>query len=450
MSSLPLPRLFFLSLVLGGLLLSLSPIPSPSANSAPPKHALLTMWDEVLAQVAKLRQLYPKRAIRHEVHDRSHIRMALRELMQNTLTPTEWEAERKALVKWGLLTKDFPLRPFVLALLTEQVAGYYDPQRHTFFIADWLPEALQKPVLIHELVHALQDQYYQLQRNFGYVKGHADLTLAHRALVEGDALAVMLAYMLQPFGLRLADLPSLDALFQQPSSSLLPFGQRYAQAPLVIREQLLFPYTYGVAFVQSALARGGWTYMDQVYRHPPTSTEQILHHEKYFSPRPELPGTVVLNVPETLFRGAWRKQKHDVLGEFLLRVILRQFLPAAEAQQSAAGWHGDRYELFERRSSQDLALISIIAWDTRADATEFTLSYKKLLTRKYPDWTMSPEGKGAYLWQRGPTRVLLSQEGRLVHIVEGVYATDLPRLRQLLAQVTIVSPQDTEKVRSTR
>ena len=68
------------------------------------------------------------------------------------------------MVQWGLLAPDFRLKEFVLDLLTEQAAGYYDPKQQTFFIADWLPHIVQKPVMAHELVHALQDQHYNLQK----------------------------------------------------------------------------------------------------------------------------------------------------------------------------------------------------------------------------------------------------------------------------------------------
>ena len=135
------------------------------------------------------------------MRNRQQIRTAMLALAQDALSPAEWEAERKAMVQWGLLTPDFRLKEFVLDLLTEQAAGYYDPKQRTFFIADWLPQLVQKPVMAHELVHALQDQHYDLQKNFDLVKDQADLSLARKALIEGDAMAVMLVYLLEPLGL---------------------------------------------------------------------------------------------------------------------------------------------------------------------------------------------------------------------------------------------------------
>src|SRR4029450_12370947 len=136
----------------------------------------------VLQRVVSLRQLQPKMAIKRAVRSRQQIRTALLTLVQDELSPAEWEAERKAMVQWGLLTPDFRLKEFVLDLLTEQAGGYYDPKQQMVFIADWLPHLIQKPVMPHELVHALQDQHYNLQKNFDLVKDQADLSLARKAL----------------------------------------------------------------------------------------------------------------------------------------------------------------------------------------------------------------------------------------------------------------------------
>ena len=143
------------------------------------------------------------------------------------------------MVQWGLLTPDFRLKEFVLDLLTEQAAGYYDPKQQTFFIADWLPHLVQKPVMAHELVHALQDQYYNLQKNFDLVKDQADLSLARKALIEGDAMAVMLVYLLEPLGLTMEDLPDMGTLLQGSASLLGDQFQVYTRAPLILRQQLL-------------------------------------------------------------------------------------------------------------------------------------------------------------------------------------------------------------------
>ena len=155
-----LVRIFcWLGLLCGAFLVGLHVLAVPTAADSA-SNPLLAAFDEVLQRVVSLRQLQPKGTIKRAVRNRQQIRTAMLALAQDALSPAEWEAERKAMVQWGLLAPDFRLKEFVLDLLTEQAAGYYDPKQQTFFIADWLPHMVQKPVMAHELVHALQDQHY--------------------------------------------------------------------------------------------------------------------------------------------------------------------------------------------------------------------------------------------------------------------------------------------------
>jgi hypothetical protein len=412
---------------------------------------LLTAFDEVLQRVVSLRHLQPKATIKRAVRNRQQIRTAVLALTEDALSPAEWEVERKTMVQWGLIAPDFRLKEFVLDLLTEQAAGYYDPKQHTFFIADWLPQLVQKPVMAHELVHALQDQHYDLHSHFDLVKDQSDLTLARKALIEGDAVAVMLAYLLEPLGMSMDDLPDMQAIVQAGASLMGDQFQVYARAPLILRQQLVFPYVHGLAFIKAALARGGWEGLEEVYQHPPVSTAQIMHPETYFARPPELPSEVTLDLPEAALSTPWKKLKRDVLGEFLLSVVLQQFLPEDEARQTTAGWRGDRYELFEHQDSGRLLLVCVTAWDTPEHATAFFHSYTQLLGLKYPGWIMQSLGdQTSRIWQQegpyGPAptqsrqqrRLMLRQHERLVQIVEGPLADELPRIRALLEHVTAV------------
>jgi len=431
----------WLSLLYGALLVGLHVLAVPTAADST-SHPLLATFDEVLQRVVSLRQLQPLGTIKRAVRNRQQIRTAILVLAQEALSPEEWEAERKAMVQWGLLAPDFRLKEFVLDLLTEQAAGYYDPKQQTFFIADWLPQLVQKPVMAHELVHALQDQHYNLQKNFDLVKDQADLSLARKALIEGDAMAVMLVYLLEPLGLTMEDLPDMGTLLQGSASLLGDQFQVYTRAPLILRQQLLFPYVHGLAFVKAALAHGGWPGLQRVYQHPPVSTQQIMHPETYFAETPVLPNEVTLHIPEGALSPAWTKLKRDVLGEFFLSVILLQFLPEEEAQQSAAGWRGDRYELFEQHDSGRLLLVCVTVWNTPAEAATFFQSYHKLLALKYPSWQIQVlEDHSGHIWQQEQTHVILRQQERFVYIVEGALAEDLPHLQALLERVTAVPAQ---------
>ena len=435
-------RLVRLSCCLGmlcsTLLIGLSILTLPVAADST-SDALLAAFDEVLQRVVSLRHLQPRAPIKRAVRNRQQIRTAVQALSQDALSPAEWEAERKAMVQWGLIAPDFRLKEYVFDLLAEQAAGYYDPKQRMFFIADWLPQLVQKPVMAHELVHALQDQHYDLQANFDLVKDQSDLTLARKALIEGDAVAVMLAYLLGPLGMSMDDLPDMQAMLQASTSLMGDQFQVYARAPLILRQQLVFPYVHGLAFIKAALARGGWEGLDNVYRHPPVSTEQIMHPEKYFTAAPALPSQVALELPEAALGTSWKKLKRDILGEFLLSVVLQQFLPEDEARQSAAGWRGDRYELFEHQDTGRLLLVCVTAWDTLKDAREFFQSYTKLIALKYPGWVMRAlEDQSGHIWHKDQRSLMLRQHEHIVQLVEGVLTDDVPRLRTLLEHATAV------------
>jgi hypothetical protein len=234
----------------------------------------------------------------------------------------------------------------------------------------------------------------------------------------------------------------MGTLLQGSASLLGEQFQVYTRAPLILRQQLLFPYVHGLAFVKAALAHGGWSGLQRVYQHPPVSTQQIMHPETYFAELPVFPIEITLHVPEEVLNTSWKRLKRDVLGEFFLSVILQQFLSEEEARQSAAGWRGDRYELFEQQDSGRLLLVCVTAWNTPAEATAFFQSYRKLLALKYPGWTIQAlEDQSGHLWQQEQTSLLLRQQERFVHIIEGAPADELPRLQALLEQVTAVPAQ---------
>ena len=163
------------------------------------------------------------------------------------------------LKKFGLLDRDFHLRPFLLSLLTEQIAGFYDNKTKTVNLLDWIEPEEQKPVLAHELTHALQDQKVDLTKwsavslngtshNVQEDNQHLQVDeadTARSAVAEGQAMAVFIDYTLQPTGKTLADSPELaDRLKDQVADT--SGSPVLARAPLLLQESLLFPYSEGL------------------------------------------------------------------------------------------------------------------------------------------------------------------------------------------------------------
>src|SRR5918912_4495945 len=124
--------------------------------------AIISTTDAVLKETSELRELSIMRPVKSGAQSRAEIeRMIIKNLDSDT-TPAEMHATEALLRVFGLAPNDFAYRPFLIKLLTEQVAGYYDPKAQEFYLADWIELEGQKPVMAHELTHAFQDQQFNL------------------------------------------------------------------------------------------------------------------------------------------------------------------------------------------------------------------------------------------------------------------------------------------------
>jgi hypothetical protein len=252
------------------------PGPQTQATTAAARNAaLITATAEVLKETSEIRQLPVLRQVQSSTQSRAEIeRMLIKNLDEET-TPAQLHATEVTLKKLGLAPPDFNYRELMLRLLTEQVAGYYDPKMREFHLADWIDLDGQKPVIAHELTHALQDQHFDLRRFTHWPKGDSDAELAAHALIEGDATLAMSYYVLRDPLRALAFLKSMGA------SGMA--SDELDKAPRALRESLLFPYQNGLIWTRRLKGEGDWARVSKAFTDLPQSTEQILHPEKYFS-----------------------------------------------------------------------------------------------------------------------------------------------------------------------
>ncbi|HWS56533.1 MAG TPA: hypothetical protein VN228_20515 [Pyrinomonadaceae bacterium] len=373
---------------------------------------------EVLVETSAIRKLPVLRQVRSGAQTRAEIeQMLVRNLTQSS-SPEELRATELTLKKLGLLPGDFRLRAFLVKLLAEQVAGYYDPKAREFFLADWIDLDAQKPVMAHELTHALQDQHFNLRRFENWPKHDSDAEAAAHALVEGDAMLVMMQYVMRNPARQLAMLKSL-VMGGGGSTEV------YDKAPRVLRETIVFPYTQGASWAGQVYRRGGWELVSASYAKLPQSTEQILHPEKYFAG--EAPQKVqVRDISAALGRG-WRMADQDVNGEWAFYLILDEFLQdKAHSQRAAAGWGGDRYALFTGRRPGETVVALKTVWDTPEDAREFFDAYARRTTKRYGTDPSAPESAGRLGWATPEGGVNLELSGRSVVVLEGVPAGAKP------------------------
>jgi hypothetical protein len=195
----------------------------------------------------------------------------------------------------------------------------------------------------------------------------------------------------------------------------LPFlggGKAIKNAPPIITESMIFPYFKGMVFCAKLTNTGGWSALDQVYKSPPLSTEQVLHPEKY-QLHPDLPMSIDLG---TLKAGdGWKEVGRNVLGEMQLGVMLRRH----SGKTAAPGWDGDRYAVFEGPKGE-LALAWLSTWDSEQDAREFQQAYVTYQGSKVDGLGMPPRPIPDAVWRKlGDSLFVVERRGCDVAVVEG-------------------------------
>ncbi|MGH9968758.1 MAG: hypothetical protein ACREBG_13145 [Pyrinomonadaceae bacterium] len=423
--------LIFSVLWVGGIPAGSAPQGTGIAPATTRNAAIVAATVTVLKETSEIRELAILRPVKSGAQSRSQIeRMIVKNLDEQT-TPSEMHSTEVTLQKLGLAPSDFQYRPFVVKLLTEQVAGYYDPKAQEFYLADWIELEGQKPVMAHELTHALQDQHFNLRRFEKWPKGDSDAELAAHALIEGDATLAMTLYMAKHPLVALAFIRSLGGSNMS--------SEQFKQAPRAIRESLVFPYEQGSEWATQVYKRGGWGLVSQAYTKLPLSSEQILHPEKYFEY--EVPVKVALPDVRNLLGANWKRLDYDVNGEWSFYLILDQFLNSpAESRRASTGWAGDRYVVYEGTGRGEVFIGQLIAWDTESDAREFFDAYAKRTWRRYPGATAgeissTPTTKTAdgtavstsenaansrHAWKTSEGGVVMELRGKRVLIAEGI------------------------------
>ena len=309
----------------------------------------------------------------------------------------------------GLIPDTLDLRAFELRLLTEQVVGFYDPRTKVLYVVDGAPSDQVGFVVSHELVHALQDQYMNLD-SIQDVRGNNDRTLAAQAVIEGQAVLVPIQAMLGPG----ADLPAgwdrVRDMVRQNKDKMPVFSS----APMVLQETLIFPYLSGLEFMHNfAAQRAG----QEPYTAMPTSTTQILHDSAYFGSHPEQPLGITFAAPA---RGSVLYT--DNLGEFETRLFLFQHLQdQTEAVRGAAGWRGDRYEVIRTPHGDGIAWLSL--WNGAVESAQFGSDMEQVIARRFASPAAHEGALGKSYTVKGRTITLWGGE------VDGhaaVLYTDLP------------------------
>jgi hypothetical protein len=334
--------------------------------------------DEVLQQVSEITGLKLLTPVKKTLRSRDEIRAYVLREMDEDKNPAERNADARSAEAFGLIPKGFDLDNFMVDLLTEQIAGLYDPKAREFYIADWIPIDDQRMVMAHELTHALQDQHFQIEAWVKAARPNDDAELAREAVLEGSAMAAMIDYLLQGKGYSVLDIPAIDPSMFAGDMSQSP---KLQEAPPFLKDSMVFPYFGGLTFSTVILKSARWKGLSAVFDRPPVSTQQIMHPALYKSGK--VPATVTMPSFQKLLGPDWAKLDENVMGEFGWMEILKQFLGENIAKPLAAAWDGDRYALYEQKQTKRLVLVARLHLASEENTGQFFAQYSVALEKKH-------------------------------------------------------------------
>jgi hypothetical protein len=327
----------------------------------------------------------------------------------------------------------------------KSIRGLYDPETKTLYLADWIGFQDQEETLVHELTHALQDQYFDLnayEKNGGEVS--LDRQFAKDSVVEGEAVALTLNYKLRDKNLDFTQLANI-ADENQISNVLEEKGRTAFGRPVPVNDVVSFAYIYGASFLQKYVKIYGWQGMGALFAHPPLSTQQVMHPEKYYLKK-QVPIHIAI---EDMSKGPLSGSKkiwEDSFGEYGLYLVLRQYIPEKRAFQSVKGWRGDALQVYEFPGRDQIVLMGYVVFEDTDSARDFFESYRSRLEGKYNFETIraeetihraSVEGTG--------TEVYVERLGRRVVFLEGTSTSEADKVRNELWNIKKISPQASVK-----
>lgn len=298
---------------------------------------------EALALVARVRGLAPKRPVPGVRLDRAALRSEVARLLAEESPAEAIAGNTELLFALDTVPAGFDLRATILKLYAAELAGFYDPKLERMVLATDLGKDAERLTLYHELVHALQDQHFDLGESLDWRPEGSDAQAAIHALAEGDATSAMTDVFAAALGIPPRQIPTgalkLNATMIQASPAL-------RDVPGVIARSMIAPYADGLEFVTYLREHaGGWAGVDAAFKRTPVSTEQLLHPDKYLAAEPvaQIPAP---EPPAGFDAHAFR----DVMGEQGLRLLFDDWLPAQAAAEAARDWGADRLAVFSAGS----------------------------------------------------------------------------------------------------
>jgi cytochrome c-type biogenesis protein CcmH/NrfF len=448
--------------------------------------ALFRTVDEILDFASKDTGLPIKHPVKRKLASREEVKKYIEDRMKDDEDTKRLQRSEVVLKKFALVPEQFDLRSFLVDLLKEQVAGFYDSKKKTVFLLDWVEVEAQKPVLAHELTHALQDQNFDLEKWMKAAQAHpplkgkgaapkdtkedtksaADLMedermAARQAVAEGQAMVVLIDYMLAPNGQSVKSNPQIaDAVM----AGMAATGETplYTKAPMFLKQLMLFPYQRGLKFETDVLVKAGTeAAFAGAFREPPADSRQILQPETYLN-KENLPP---MPVPDFEAAAGKQYEKYDlsVMGEFDVWLLAKQYVGQESADAMSPKWRGGYYYAALKPGTPKasngnptvpksaIALAYASKWASADDAEQFAAIYAKYLPKRYksakevgaatPVQGANPSTvkvgiadrlKGVHTWDTDEGTLLIETRGDTMLVMEGFDGEAAARLKAVV------------------
>ena len=433
-------------------------VPAPETHiTAEEAKQLFGLVDQLLKFSSTETGLAIKSDVKRQLTTRVAVENYLKEKFKDDEDARRMQRSEIVLKKFGLLDRDFDLKPFLLALLTEQIEAYYDPKDKTVNLLDWIPAEEQKAALAHELTHALQDQRVDLDKWSDQTPPDVSKTAsedsdhlakdefdtARDAVTEGQATAVMMDNLLKPMGRSLIGDPDVvdfikDKMTGSGDSPVL------ARAPLLLSESLLFPYREGLSFEQDVwMDRGKEAAFAGTLDRPPSSSWEIMNPREY--EQGHVPSIPYLPDIHPLVDNTYRPYDIGQVGELDVHILASLFGGDNAARDLTPAWDGGIYwagqrlnaTAAEQASTKSISLFYLSVWKNPASAQSFARLYAEELGRKYSGLKLDKsavnsaeisEGTTEQVWTTDEGPVVITRKGKMVFVSESF---DLPVARKL-------------------
>ncbi|HET8891271.1 MAG TPA: hypothetical protein VFQ41_20370 [Candidatus Angelobacter sp.] len=398
--------------------------------------------DEILRFASKDTGLPIKKKVKRTIVSRAQVEKYIGEKFKDDADRIRFERSELVQKKFGLLPRSFDLHNFLIKLLTEQVAGYYDEKTRTMNLLDWNEPDMQRPVMAHELTHALQDQSFNLEKmskrdeeiekhgldDLDALVSNDEESTCRSSVLEGQAMIVLLDYVLAPQEGSVEKMPQIVDMMQA-SMDKSRGSPVFDSAPLLLQEELAFPYRQGMKFIRDLLVAGGkqLAYTGVLARMPQTSRE-IMEPKEYLAGR-RVPA---LLLPDLGFlKKDYEPFDAGAVGQLDVSILLRIYADEELDKRLSTEWRGGAYYAAGRRgakppdrnSTAHIGLFYVSRWATEAAAKEFAKTYEDALPARYQSLRRVAAGQAAnepgrnqYTSADGP--IFIQQTGNLVVSVE--------------------------------